>query len=190
MKKLVSAIAIACSLMAGAANAADTPEIPAVVVGGAIKGDAEVIAIDVASRTVTLKGEEGQVFDVVVGPKVRNLAQVKVGDRVRTQYARALSVRFKKGPGIRTTEEKNDSTSAAPGEKPGMANTQIVHFVADILSITPKTGEVKIKGASGKIYQVRVKDPKVIADIQAGDQVEGKFVQIFAIGVIPPQASK
>jgi hypothetical protein len=41
---------------------------------------AQVQAVDLAKRIVTLKGPEGNVFDVKVGDEVRNLPQVKVGD--------------------------------------------------------------------------------------------------------------
>ena len=43
---------------------------------------ATVEAIDVAKREVTLKGPKGKVVPLTVAPDVRNLEQVKVGDRV------------------------------------------------------------------------------------------------------------
>ena len=42
---------------------------------------ATVEAVDAAKRQVTLKGPKGNVVPLTVGPDVRNLAQVKVGDR-------------------------------------------------------------------------------------------------------------
>ena len=190
MKKLVSAVALACSLLALPAMAGDVAAVPAVVIGATIKADAEVVAIDLATRKVSLKDKDGKVLEMVVGPKVKNLAQVKVGDRVLTQYTRALSVRFKKGGGIRETVESADSSTAAPGEKPAATVAQEVHFVADIIGLNPAKGDVKIKGASGKVYDFRVKNPKALADVKVGDQVEGTFLQVLAIGVVGPKAVK
>ena len=41
---------------------------------------AKVVAIDKATRTVTLKGPQGNVVDVVAGDEVRNFDQIKLGD--------------------------------------------------------------------------------------------------------------
>ncbi|RBB94202.1 hypothetical protein C3E97_032400, partial [Pseudomonas sp. MWU12-2115] len=45
-----------------------------------------VAAIDLAQRVVMLKGDQGWVLEFPVSPEVRNLAQLKVGDRVRIRY--------------------------------------------------------------------------------------------------------
>ncbi|MGT2508309.1 hypothetical protein [Cupriavidus basilensis] len=73
---------------------------------------ATVMKIDAASRTVTLKGPKGRVFDLAVGDEVRNFDQVKVGDKVVAEYKQALTLELKKG----VTGLPN-----APNAKPGTA---------------------------------------------------------------------
>jgi hypothetical protein len=99
---------LAAGLITTPAMAADAPAAkatPAYIAGSAIRTDAEVMSIDLPSRKVGLKLEDGTIAQVVVGKEVRNLAQVKVGDHVVAEYARALSLKLKKGPGLRVTEE-------------------------------------------------------------------------------------
>ena len=57
---------------------------------------AQVVAIDKATRTVTLKGPQGNVVDVVAGDEVKNFAQIKVGDFVVVRYAEALTLELRK----------------------------------------------------------------------------------------------
>ena len=57
---------------------------------------ATVEAVDAAQRQITLKGPKGKVVPLTVGPDVRNLEQVKVGDRVSVRYLEALTLTLKK----------------------------------------------------------------------------------------------
>lgn len=45
-----------------------------------------------AARVVTLRDAQGRTRTGVAGPGMKNLAQVSVGDRVRTQYSREPNV--------------------------------------------------------------------------------------------------
>src|SRR5262250_1367641 len=57
---------------------------------------ASVEAVDPETRTVTLKGEDGESRTFQVGPEVKNLKQVKVGDDVILQYKEALAISVSK----------------------------------------------------------------------------------------------
>ena len=65
---------------------------------------ATVTKIDYATREVTLKAEDGQVYSFVASEDVRNLAQVKVGDRVHVgdtvdiTYTEALAIKVEEAP--------------------------------------------------------------------------------------------
>ena len=107
MHQIIAASLLAAGLISGAALAADAAPaakqdkpVPAMILGGAIKSEAEVIAIDLKTRKVTLKGEDGGVQEIIVGKDARNLPQVKVGDRVVTEYSQILAIKLKKGAAI------------------------------------------------------------------------------------------
>src|SRR3974390_2472653 len=62
----------------------------------AVKITAQVVAIDKASRTVSLKGPKGNVVDVVAGDDVKNFAQINVGDFVVVNFMQSLSLALQK----------------------------------------------------------------------------------------------
>lgn len=188
MKIAANAALLALSLAFGNVLAADAPAAatPGAVLADTTRVEAEVVGVDKKSRTVTLKGPEGNVFDVTVG--VKNFPQIKVGDRVIAEYAEALALKLKKGSGLRETVEKSDMQTAKPGQKPGAVKTREVDFVADVVDVDSKTGTVTILGAKGRVVKLKIKDPAVLAEIKKGDQIEGTYVQATGIIVVPPQA--
>jgi Cu/Ag efflux protein CusF len=194
MKLTAKATLIALTLAFGTAWAADTPApaaaTPGAVVGDSIRVEAEVMAVDMKTRTVTLKGPEGNVFDVVVGKGVKNLAQVKVGDRVVTEYFEALAIKLKKGGGLRETVESSDMQRAQPGQKPGAMKTREVSFVADVMEVDSKASTITVLGAKGRVVKLKIKDPAVLAEIKQGDQIEGTYIQATALVVLPAKAAK
>ncbi len=57
---------------------------------------AEVLAIDLNARVVTLRGPEGNVFDLKVGEEAKNLPQLKVGDLVTAKFYESIVVEVRK----------------------------------------------------------------------------------------------
>ena len=194
MKTTINATLLALTLAFGSAYAADTKPItsnagtPGMIAGDVVKAEAEVIGIDKKTRTLTLKGEDGNVFDVVVGKEAKNFKQIKVGDRVVAEHMEALAMELKKGGGLRETVEKDINETAKPGQKPGAIRGREIDFVADVMSVDAKAGTVTILGASGRRYVLKVKDPKIMAEIKEGDQVKGTYVVATGIVVVAPKA--
>jgi len=55
-----------------------------------------VLALDLATRTATLKDHEGNIQTIQVDPSVENLENVKVGDQVVYQFTEAVAVDISK----------------------------------------------------------------------------------------------
>ncbi len=196
MKTVLKASLLALTLAFGSAHAADAQPatsaagIPGVVMGDAVKAEAEVIAINKKTRTVTLKGEDGNVYDVIVGKEAKNLGQVKVGDRVIAEHMEVLAMELKKGGGLRETVEKDINETAKPGQKPGAIRGRQFDFVADVKSVDAKASTITILSAKGRVFKLHVKDPAVMAEIKEGDQVKGTYVVATGIVVVAPKAKK
>jgi Cu/Ag efflux protein CusF len=194
MKTTINATLLALTLAFGSAYAADTKPItsdagtPGMIAGDVVKAEAEVVGIDKKTRTLTLKGEDGNVFDVVVGKEAKNFKQIKVGDRVIAEHMEVLTMELKKGGGLRETVEKDINETAKPGQRPGAIRGREIDFVADVMSVDAKAGTVTILGASGRRYVLKVKDPKIMAEIKEGDQVKGTYVVATGIAVVAPKA--
>ena len=61
-----------------------------------VEATATVVAINTATRTVTLKRADGHLVEVVCGDEVKNFAQISVGDNVKVSYQEALTLELKK----------------------------------------------------------------------------------------------
>src|SRR4029453_14340391 len=83
---------------------------------------ATVEAIDVQKRLLSRVGPRGERVTVEVAPQIRNLPQVKVGDRVVARYYTALAAELRRrGDGTGETEAPVVETSfarAAEGKRP------------------------------------------------------------------------
>src|SRR5262249_27944916 len=83
------------------------------------EGSAEVVRIDKPTRTVTLRGTQGNTFDIVAGDQVKNFDQIKVGDIVVARYTQALALKLRKTKGPpEDVSVSEGSTQAKPGEQP------------------------------------------------------------------------
>ena len=60
---------------------------------------AAIEAVDAKNRIVVLRGPRGNTFAVLVGPAVKNLAQVKAGDTLEVDYYESVAIEVKKTEG-------------------------------------------------------------------------------------------
>ena len=191
MKKTLIAMAAAASLVVSAGALADKHTSKMLEAGGAgevATVTATVQAVDLEKRIVTLKGPEGKVFDVKVGPEARNLPQVKPGDIVVAKYAESVAVELKKGGlGIRSKESQTATSRAPLGAKPAGAVATETTIVANVTKVDPKSNVVTLEGPSGKTVNVKVKDPAIMKEIKVGEQVEMVITEALAIAVEAPK---
>jgi len=146
---------------------------------------ATVEAIDLDKRMVTLKGPKGNLFDLKVGEKARNLPQVKVGDQVKVKYYESLAFEVKKAGAPSEATAAAGVARTKEGEKPGGIIANQVTATATVEAIDAKTKRVTLKGPEGKTMVVKVKDPKNLKNVQKGDQVELTYTEALALSVEP-----
>lgn len=192
----IAAVLIGCSLVGGCAQRSESG-VQAPVTAGAVevgpgqlravettKASAVVVGIDNASRTVTLKGASGEVFNVVAGAEVRNFAQIKTGDMVTAEFTRALSLDLRKASGQAAYRiDEGAAARARAGEKPiGVAGRQVT-VLADIVAIDPARQVVTLRGPLGNVVHLAVPDATQLKNVAIGDQVEAVYSEALAIAV-------
>jgi ribosomal protein L6P/L9E len=155
---------------------------------------AQVVGIDKATRTVTLKGPKGNVVDVVAGEVVKNFDQIKVGDFVVARYAQALTLELRKtrvaGGDVAMREE---AAKAKPGERPAVAGAREVTLLANVVAVDQKNGTITLKGPRGNEVTLAVQNPDQFKVVKKGDQVEVTYTEALALSVEPapkPAAAK
>jgi len=150
-----------------------------------VRVTASVEAIDAANRVLALKGPRGNVFDLAVGPEVKNFDQIRVGDSLVVRYVQALTLQLKKGgSGIRERSERSDAVAAKPGERPAGAAARQITVVADVTAVDRKKMVVTLRGPK-RTVDLKLRDPEQIKLIKVGDQVEATYTEAVAISVEP-----
>jgi len=193
MKKIIIAVVIA-AIAVGAYFMLTKPKAPVAGVAAqeaALIYDGEVTKIDAATRTVTLKNQDGET-SIVAGPEVKNFAEIKVGDRFDVVYEMAIAVELVKvkNPGA-VGEQVSTSTVTAPqGDKPGMITTNTVTATANVEAIDAAKSIVSLKGPQGNIFKVKVKNADLLKDIAVNDQVKVVYTEAIAAVVSAPAAKK
>lgn len=193
MKKIVIVI-ILTAIAAAAYFMLNQPKPPVAAVAAqetALIYDGEVIKIDAATRTVTLKNQDGE-STIVAGPEVKNFDEIKVGDRFDVVYELAVAIELVKvkNPGT-TSEQVTTSTTTAPqGDKPGMITSNTVTATANVEAIDTAKNTVSLKGPQGNIFKVKVQNPDLMKDIAVNDQVRVVYTEAIAAVVSAPAAKK
>lgn len=189
MKKIIIAVVIA-AIAVGGYLYLTKPKAPIAGVAAqesALIYDGEVTKIDAATRTVTLKNNDGET-SIVAGPEVKNFAEIKVGDRFDVVYELAVAIELVKvkNPGT-TSEQVSTSTTTAPqGDKPGMITTNTITATASVEAIDTAKNVVSLKGPQGNIFKVKVQNPDLMKDIAVNDQVKVVYTEAIAAVVSAP----
>jgi hypothetical protein len=194
----VIATAVAGSALAEKPDATQgtvlTSEPGKATVARTAKISAQVVSIDKTTRTVTLKGPQGNVVDVVAGDEVKNFDQIKVGDFVVVRYAEALTLELgktKSSAGDINVQE--GAARAQPGERPAVAGSRQVTAIADVIGVDPKKSTITLKGPRGNVVTLAVHNPDQFKVVKKGDQVEVTYTEALALSVEPaskPTAAK
>jgi hypothetical protein len=144
-----------------------------------------VAAVDKANRTVTLRGPRGGTVTLDVKDP-QKLDAVQVGDPVLASYVEALAVQVKKAgtasPGVSVQESR---VTSAPGETPGGAVGREVVVTATVTAVDRSAQTVTVKGPQGNTETIKVKDPKNLDGVEAGNMVELTYTQALAITLDP-----
>jgi Cu/Ag efflux protein CusF len=153
-------------------------------VAGTVQLQATVVALDAATRTVTLKGAKGRVVDVVVPPESKNFDQIRVGDLVTVDYMRALTLELRPhGSGIRSSSSETATAPAPAGAVAGGAAGRQVVIMANVTAVDKKASVVTLRGPKGNSVELHVPDPAQLARVKVGDQVEAVYTEAVAISV-------
>lgn len=195
---IIAAIALGCPLAQAQPKAPQGATVVASEPGKAVavtvvEATATVVAVNAATRTVTLKGAQGRLMDVVCGDEVRNFAQIRVGDEVQVKYQEALSLELKKTRAPLDAKGSTAAVRAEPGARPAGAVGREITVLADVVAVDPKKSTITLKGPAGNVVELKVRNQDHFKVVKKGDQVEAVYTEAMAIAVTPapkPEAKK
>jgi hypothetical protein len=149
---------------------------------------ATVVAIDHKSREVTIKAPHGDTFTFHAGDSVKNLDQVKVGDRIVVDYYESLAIQVVK-PGPAGSGQETVVEKAEPGETPAGAAAEKTTFVATVESIDRAAPSITLATSDGKVATFRVRHPERLNLVKVGDTLRITFKEAVAVAVEPAAKS-
>ena len=133
--------------------------------------EAIVTAVDPSNRHVTLKDSANEEFSFVAEPEVKNLAQVKVGDKVTVTLTQRLfiAVRSQDAPPSASLDMVHGT--AMPGEKPGLLVAAETEAVARVTAIDSVNRTADLEFLNGTAKQVPVRSDVDLSRYKVGDTV-------------------
>lgn len=150
---------------------------------------ATVQAIDLSTRMVTIVRPDGQGVILKAGDQVKNLAQVKVGDKVTVDFYEGFVAELAP-PGTPLNEVKvTDAATRAPlGERPAGALGEAVTATVVIEHVDTLRNVVQFMGPLGKTRTVKVMRPQfraMLKTLKPGDKVTLTYFEALALNVKP-----
>jgi hypothetical protein len=147
---------------------------------------ATVESVDMSTRQVLLRTPGGALATVVAGPEVRNLPQLRAGDRVTVTYQEAVAVQMAQ-PGTAPLNAAALVTQrAAQGQLPAGAVSGVVTARVTVVSVAPDGTSVTFTGPRGVVHTAEVWDSQMQSFVQRlrpGDQVDVGYANELAVSV-------
>lgn len=186
--KKITPILLACTLFAVSALAGhhegDDGDKPGMAEGGILILEATVVAVDYENRRCSLKGPKGNVVTIDVGPEVKNLAQVEVGDQVNVEYMETVAIQLLSGKDVQPGAAGAVAVaSARKGEKPAGLAVEETTVIVTIEAIDTEHNLVTLKTAEGVSKTVAPRNPDNLKRVKVGDRVMITYTAALGISV-------
>jgi hypothetical protein len=151
---------------------------------------ATVQAIDLPSRMVTLVGPQGNVVSLKVGEEVRNLPQVKPGNKVLVRYHGSITyVLSPRGARLPKDTLTAAGTRAAPGQMPAGAAAAKLVVTETVMAADQVSHTLQVVNPSGgQVRTVAVVTPEGQQNmkmIKVGDTITAVVSEAVAVAVEP-----
>jgi hypothetical protein len=159
------------------------------VVATSDERSAIVESVNAQERSVLLRSQEGALATVILGPQVRNFAQIRPGDRVVTTVTDSIAVSLARPDGRGPVGAAEAIVRAPEGARPGIAYTDAQRMRVRIEGIDLGRNSVAYVDPAGTRREVRVQTPEMrrfMRTLNPGDEVDVVFVESISVRVVPP----
>ena len=150
-----------------------------------IKATATVEKIDLDNRKVTLLLENGKHRTFKVDKSVQNLAQVKVGDRLKMSYTEELIILIGKSNEAPAAASAGEVGVAPKGATPGVVMVETSALSAKILAVDSVKHRVTLEGPDGKKKTVKLgSNAGDISQLQVGQTVDMVLTDSLVVEIV------
>jgi hypothetical protein len=145
---------------------------------------ATVLAVDTASRKLTLRGEDGQTETVTVPPEVRRFNEVAVGDTIQAEVQEGLLFEYQPAgsafvaPRALVAGARTDANQA-----PGAGVATAVQSTVTITAIHLDSRIVQFQDPDGNKYEVKAGPKLSIEKLAVGDRLLATYATTVIIAL-------
>jgi Cu/Ag efflux protein CusF len=174
-----SAVLLAAASIVSLA-ASQSQALKPVVKENQVTATATIKAVDQATRSITLRTENGDEDTFTVGPDVERFSQLKAGDTIRVTYMESVVFQVGK-PGVPAPTSGTVAAGGRLKDVPGGAlGTQ------ETASVTVKAVDVSVPSitvvtSDGRTITRRIADKKNLEGVKAGDRIDITFSRALIV---------
>lgn len=150
----------------------------------AVEMEAEVTAIDLKTREVTLRGPDGVETTFHAPEKLVKLEDVSVGDRVVGTFFAALEGEIRTPTAEELAEpwvEMQGKSVSADAAAPGVEGARVIRAVVTIEELNAEAGTVVIKDSRGKVHMIGDVEPEKMVGVKVGQTAVVVFTEAMAL---------
>jgi hypothetical protein len=177
----------ACASETKSAVSSSQPAKTHAEVSDDVTATAKVVAVDQATRMVTLTGETGDSFAVHCGDEVRNFAQISVGDTLKVHFKRTLGATLLPVGSDPALATGGVVAGRAPvGSMPAAGVGAIVSFRVKISSIDMPRDIVVFALPSGQLIAHTLQTSEgreFVQGLRVGDLVQLDYSEALALSI-------
>ena len=183
----VKTVTAALTLLFASAAPALAQQAASAVVTGPVGGalllhiQAQVVAIEPDSNSVTLRGPQGNLAVLDVNPAVADVKKLQVGDVVNIAYHKAVLIGVDK-LAARGFRQRIDTELAQPASDGVVAAAHRVEVVATVQKIDRKHRTITLRGPT-RTETLDVAPEIALDKLKVGDSVRAVFVTAVAASV-------
>ena len=188
-----AALALLAAAVFGAPALAANPAPTQTTVHETLSITAEVVAVDPATRHLTLRGPLGGEITGRVEEDVKNLGQVKVGDMVSITYQASIALSASRPGEPSPLFTGGEASTAAEGDRPAISVSEQTKHTVTVVSVDPEKRSVVLQGESGTLFPVEVERPEFARKLQTlrpGDKIDVVTTEAVIAKVTPAAAGE
>lgn len=152
---------------------------------------APIVAIDPATQSVTVRGPNGNLYEVVSGEEVKNFGQIRVGDMLTIARGEAIVAGLEPigSKDTALSESVERTTRAGEGSKPGIMREITTTVTAEVTNVDTARRTISFRGPRETLRTVKVNRPDIdLTQIRKGQMARIVVREVEAIAVLAPPA--
>jgi len=166
----------------GARTSASAP----VYAGQAVTTQGTIESVDRQTRTIFIRGGDGRMSSLRVGPEMQNFDRLEKGNKVTARYQEAVLVSLGNTAAPPKPQTQTQSSQEAPsGNQPAMRGVKHSRISGQIGEIDSERNRIRLLTPKGESVLMAVPDVKNLAGLKEGDEVVATYIEAFALAVEP-----